>query len=306
MKTTLLRVDGADGLVGSEVPLHVYGDGSLGPVVSVMAGVHGCEYTSMLALRRFLDTLDESALRGELRVVPMANIAAFKARSAFVVPHDGLNLNRYFPGDPDGGFTERLAHVLFEGLIRPARYHIDMHAGDLVEALEPFTIYDVSSVAEDARALAFSYGLGHVIRTERSDSPIAGTSSAAAAEVGIAAITAEVGGCGLVDEESVRRHEEGLRRALAHIGILPADFAPPPAPVEHTRWLWLRSTREGWWSANVVVGQSVAAGEVLGTVRALEGDDREEIVAPETGVPLFLTTSPAVAAEGLLLGLAVR
>lgn len=306
MKTKAIRVDGAEGLVGSEVPLHIYGDSSLGPSVSVMAGVHGCEYTSMLALRRFLDSLDESALRGELRVVPMANIAAFKARSAFVVPHDGLNLNRCFPGDPGGSFTDRLAFALFEELIRPARFHVDMHAGDLVEALEPFTIYDVSAVTDESRALAVAYGLGHVIRTERSASPIAGTSSAAAAEVGIAAITAEVGGCGLVDEESVRRHEEGLRRALAFIGVLPGQFAPTPAPVEHSRWIWLRSATEGWWSSNVTVGQSVARGEVVGSVRALEGDGREEIAAPESGVPLFLTTSPAVAADGLLLGLAVR
>jgi len=306
VKKSIIRVDGADGLVGSEVPFYVYGDPALGPTVSLMAGVHGCEYTSMLGLRRFLDSLDESALRGSLRVVPMANVASFEARSAFVVPHDGLNLNRCFPGDVNGSFTVRLAAAIFDEAIRPAQFHVDMHAGDQVEDLEPFTIYDASTVEDQSRALALAYGVGYMIRTERSASPIAGTSSAAAAEAGIASITAEAGGRGLVDEASVQLHEEGVRRVLAMLGVLPASFAPPRAPVEISHWLWLRSTRGGWWTSNVRVGDAVRAGSVLGTVRALDSDEVEEVVAPEDGFPLFLTTSPAVAADGLLLGLAAR
>lgn len=303
MKSSLIRVDGAEGLVGSEVPLHVYGDPDQGPTVSLMAGVHGCEYTSILGLRRFLKGLDETELRGCLRVVPMANIASFHSRTAFVVPHDGLNLNRCFPGNPDGSFTERLAWGLFEQLIRPAQYHIDMHAGDQVEDLEPFTIYDVSAVQDQSRTVANAYGLGYTIRTERSASPIAGTSSAAAAEAGIASFTAEAGGRGLVDEHSVAQHVEGVRRVLSVLGVLPGSFEPLPVPIELTHWTWLRATEGGWWSPSVSVGTPVTAGDVLGTVEALDGSSLEEITASEDGVPLFMTTSPAVAADGLLLGL---
>ncbi len=306
MQQSVIRVDEAEGLVGSEVPFYVYGNPALGPTVSIMAGVHGCEYVPMLALREFLDSLDESQLRGSLRVVPIANLASFHARSAFVVPHDGLNLNRYFPGRKDGSFTERLAYALFQEAISPAQYHIDMHAGDQVEDLEPFTIYDVSAVEQASSELAHAYGLGYVIRTERSESPIAGTSSAAAAEAGIAAITAEVGGRGLVDDASVARHLEGLRRALASIGVLPGEFAPPASPIEIHHWVWLRSTTAGWWSPRVRVGEFVEANAIIGTVRSLDDLTYEEIVAPEAGTPLFLTTSPAVAADGLLLGLGVR
>lgn len=306
MKSSTIRVDGAEGLVGSEIALHVYGDPSLGPTVSLMAGVHGCEYTSMLGLRRFLDGLVESDLRGCLRVVPIANLASFLARSAFVVPHDGLNLNRFFPGNPKGSFTERLASAIFEQAIRPAQFHIDMHAGDQVEELEPFAIYDVSPVEEQSHALALAYGLGYVVRTERSASPIAGTSSTAAAEAGIPAITAEAGGRGLVDEASVRLHEEGVRRVLATLGVLPASFRTPPEAVELSHWVWLRASQSGWWSARVRAGDRVAAGSVVGTVRALEGDAIEEIVTPEAGVPLFVTTSPAVAVDGLLIGIGIR
>ena len=79
MQQSVIRVDGAEGLVGSEIPFYIYGNPELGPTVSLMAGVHGCEYVPMLALRTFLDELDESQLRGSLRVGPQEPNADEKA-----------------------------------------------------------------------------------------------------------------------------------------------------------------------------------------------------------------------------------
>ena len=305
MRSVNIRVSGAEGSANPDVPMYIYGDPALGPTVSLMAGVHGCEYTSIRGLRRFVDGLDESQLRGCLRVVPIANLTAFWARSAFVVPVDGLNLNRCFPGDPEGSYAERLAYALFENAIRGADYHIDMHAGDLVEDLEPFTIYEESPVEEHSRALAFSYGCPNTIRTERSASPTAGTSSAAAAEAGIPAITAEAGGRGIVDEESVQLHYDGVRRVLSSLGVLAAHLDPVPDPVQFSHWVWLRAKVPGWWSPNIRVGEEVVAGTAIGTVTSIDDGAVEEIVAPRSGVPLFITSSPAVGEGGLLLGLAV-
>ncbi len=64
------------------------------------------------------------------------------------MPEDGKNLNRQFPGDPNGSYSQILAHALFEQLIRPADFVIDLHGGDMTEALEPFTIYEESPVQE--------------------------------------------------------------------------------------------------------------------------------------------------------------
>jgi uncharacterized protein len=67
--------------------------------------------------------------------------------------------------------------------------------------------------------------------------------------------------------------------------------------------VWLRSQNEGWWEPSAAAGDEVESGTVLGVVRNLFGDVLEEVSAPEDGVVLFLTTSPAVTADGLLLGL---
>jgi len=152
----------------------------------------------------------------------------------------------------------------------------------------------------------------------------------AAAEIGIPAIIAEAGGCGLVEPAAVAAHVRGLDRVLALLGMsddpaagapgatgsgdtAPSDARPGEAghdgeragePVHLGRFLWLRATSEGWWEPAVRPGEPVAEGQILGTVSSLDGAQiRQTVLAPSAGVPLFLTSSPAVTEDGLLLGL---
>src|SRR5258707_5585218 len=98
-------------IAGYNVPvIDVAGPGQ-GPKLTVIAGVHGCEYASMAAVRQWSAGLSGLDLRGSVRAVPVLNLPAFLARSPFVVPEDGKNLNRCFPGDPDGTLADRLAHA---------------------------------------------------------------------------------------------------------------------------------------------------------------------------------------------------
>ena len=99
-------------------------------------------------------------------------------------------------------------------------------------------------------------------------------------------------------------HLDGLANALRHLELLPGEPAPPREDMRAVgRFVWFRTASEGWWEPEVRVGAEVRAGSTRGAVRTLFGDIVETITAPEDGVVLFLTTSPAVAADGLLLGL---
>ena len=118
--------------------------------------------------------LDTDALRGSIVAAPIVNVTAFRGRSPFVTPEDGKNLNRCFPGRADGTHSDQLAHHVFTELISGSDLLIDLHGGDLVEALEPFTLFDASPVADRAEALARAYGLRYVIRgpaTQRIGAP---------------------------------------------------------------------------------------------------------------------------------------
>jgi predicted deacylase len=275
-----------------------------GPHLCLLGGIHGGEYSSISAVVRFMNALDTSELRGRITAVPIVSMPSFRARTAFVMPQDGKNLNRCFPGSLDGTFSDVLARHVFDELIVPSDFMLDLHGGDMVEALEPFSLYDESAVEEQARGLAIAFGLPYVVRSAPSEAPIGGTTTGAAAAVGVPAVIAEVGGCGLLEEDAVLMHLDGIANALRHLEMLPGEVAPARADMRSVgRFVWLRSTDAGWWEPDVRAGDEVRSGSSLGTVRNLFGDVIERIPAPEDGVVLFLTTSPAVTADGLLLGL---
>lgn len=300
-------------LAGLAVPFVELTGSADGPTLTVIAGVHGCEYASMDGVRRWLRALEGlvlegRGLRGRVRAVPVLNVTAFAARSPFVVPEDGKNLNRSFPGDPSGTLAERLAWDAFTQLIQGADAYVDAHCGDLVEALQPFAIYEAGPAEDRARELATAYGLPYVIRQPGgAERTVNGSSSASAAEAGIPAITAEAGGCGLVEEHAVALHVAGLNGVLASLGMTEAPAAAEPRAAEPTylgRFLWPRCREAGWWAPTVKAGDTLRQGQVIGTVTSLDGATvKETVTSPADGVVIFVTSSPAVADDGLLLGI---
>jgi predicted deacylase len=294
-------------LADLELPcFEAVGEGD-GPHLCLLAGIHGCEYSSIAAVVRFMNALDASRLCGRITAVPIVSMPSFQARTPFVMPQDGKNLNRCFPGNPEGTFSDALAHHVFTELIEPSDYLLDLHGGDMVEALEPFTLYDESEVEDQARALAMAYNLRYVVRSAPAEAPISGTTTSAAAAAGIPAVIAEAGGRGLLEASAVQMHLDGIENALRHLRMRPGEPKPPRADMRTVgRFVWLRSKDEGWWEPDVSAGDEFRAGSSLGTMRNLFGDDTERIAAPEEGVVLFVTTSPSVAADGLLLGLGVN
>lgn len=275
-----------------------------GPRLTVLAGVHGCEYVGMAALREFIAEVNTAALIGTITAVPVVNLPAFTSRTPFVVPADGKNLNRCFPGDPKGTYSDVLAHHVFERFIRGADYLIDLHSGDVPEAIEPLVVYDESPVSEAARRIAMAYGTRHVIKQPAAARVTAGTTSAAAADAGVPAIIAESGGNGIVDHQAVATHVRGLRNVVATLGMLPYEVEQTPRQIEHDHgWNWIYAPVGGWWQPLVELGKRAEKGEALGRVSDLFGDVIHEVKAPEAGIPMIITTSPAVAADGLLMAL---
>jgi predicted deacylase len=275
-----------------------------GPRVTLIGGIHGCEYSSIAAVTRFMNELDASELSGSITAVPVVSMQSFWKRSPFVVPEDGKNLNRCFPGSYDGTYTDALARSIYDDLIAPSDVLLDLHGGDMVEGLEPFAIYEASPVEEHAHAIAVAFGLPYVVREERQEGGLGGMTSSAAAQAGIPAIIAEAGGRGQLEEGAVTMLADGVRNVLRHLEMLPGPVAPPPGNQRTVgSFVWLRCERAGWWDAAVRSGDEVREGELLGTVRDLWGEVHEEIRAPRDGVVLFITTSPAVSDDGLLLGL---
>lgn len=263
-----------------------------GPTLVVTAGVHPAEYASIAAALSFGQTLSPDALRGRVVVVPVMNLPAFTARSIYVCPLDGKNLNRVFPGNPTGTASEQIAAWVFEHVISLADFYVDLHGGDLIEALVPFTIFYRSGdarVDEQSLDMARAFGIDLVVCSETP-----GSTFSAASRAGIPAILTEAGGQGIWTAQDVARHVDGLDRLLRHLGM---RAGPAPAGATCTvldQFAWLRSDHDGFWYPAVPVGTSVRQGQDLGLIRDWEGRVLQSAVSPCTGQVLFIVSSLAI------------
>jgi predicted deacylase len=276
-----------------------------GPVLLVTAGVHGCEYPGIETAIRLGKTLDPAQLSGTVVVIPTVNVPGFWSRAMFVTPPDGVNPNRVFPGDPNGSYSEQLAFAMMEEFITRADAFIDLHGGDLVEDLVPFSICRRSPAEVDQKALAMArvFGLPFILAVDRPIQPAKGTMTfVASAERGVPGIIAEAGAIGQLEEEPVQQLTDGIRRVLRHLGMAELDAPPPPEAMVLNDFVWLYSRHAGMFYPTVSINDLVEEGQVVGRIGSLFGETLEEITTPLAGRVLFLTTSPAMQAGGLLLG----
>jgi hypothetical protein len=303
--TGMFTFGGDEGLAKYQWPYIAIAGLMAGPTVLITAGIHAAEYTGIEAAIRLGRTISPEAVRGTILIIPLLNRPGFYERSIYVNPEDNDNLNRLFPGKPDGTWGERFAHRLLTDIISKCDNAIDLHAGDLIEDLVPFVIYrETQDAALDARiqAMANAYGARWAVKTAPTgERP--GTLMAVAALNGIAAMLAESGGRGQLIEEDVARHVTGVMNILRTIGALGGrpDRVEPPTVVKSFEWL--RSPVEGIFHCHVRVDQVVKARELVGEMTDLVGDPIAALTAPVGGVVLFTVTSPAIKKGGLLLAI---
>jgi predicted deacylase len=263
-----------------------------GPTLVVTAGVHAAEYASIAGALHLGQTLTPDALHGRVIVVPVMNLPSFTARSIYVCPLDGKNLNRVFPGNASGTASEQIAAWVFDNVIRQGTYYADLHGGDLVEALVPFTIFFRSGdeqVDQASFEMAKAFGIHYLVRSETP-----GSTFCAASRAGIPSILAESGGQGIWRPEHVADHTNGLQRLLRHLKMIEGG-APDPAPYTLLdKFLWLRSGHDGFWYPGVDVNDTVKAGQALGAVRDWEGRVLQEAISPADGRILFIVSSLAI------------
>lgn len=110
-------------------------------ILLVGAGVHGGEYPAIEAVIRLARELEPTDLAGTVVLMPVLNLPAFWNRSMFVCPVDGVNPNRVFPGDSAGSYSEQMTHAFVHEFIMHADAYLDLHGGDIPEALVPFTTF---------------------------------------------------------------------------------------------------------------------------------------------------------------------
>src|SRR2546421_8506063 len=166
--TGAFTFSGDEGLAKYEWPYVAIAGLVAGPTVLVTAGIHAAEYTGIEAAIPLGRTISPDSVRGTILILPLLNRPGFYERSIYVNPQDGDNLNRLFPGRPDGTWGERFAHRLLTEIVMQCDHGIDLHAGDLIEDLTPFVIYRQTGDADldgRIRKMANAYGARWAVKS---------------------------------------------------------------------------------------------------------------------------------------------
>lgn len=209
------------------IPIAVVRHGD-GPTVLLLGGVHGDEYEGQVALAKLMRELRAEQVRGRVIMLPSTNLPAVEAHNR-LSPLDKGNLNRAFPGDPNGTPTQMIGHYLEEVLLPQCDYVVDLHSGGSSLEYVPCVRARLSpdpGIARETVALveAFDAHFGVLFRPAKGEPR---TMSAACERKGVVYINPETGGGGWIDRAALSIAEDGVRRCLAHIGVIPRELAPP-------------------------------------------------------------------------------
>jgi hypothetical protein len=290
---------------GTRIPVSVINGAKPGNILALIAGTHGYEYTSIIALERLLPKLDPARMNGAVIIVHIANPPTFYGRRIYYGP-DGKNLNRMYPGDPNGTISERIAYAITSEVIDKATHLADLHCGDGNESLRPYSYWmpiGDEKVDNTAREMVLAFGLDHIVidRTRPKDPKKSVYTSTTAMVRGKPAITAESGGMGLTDEASVGAQEAGALSLIAYLGIMNAPSVRVTNPVWYEHTEVLRAPVGGVWRPVVDKRDSVAKDALIGRILDPFGNVLREVRAPFAGEMLYVVGTPPVS-EGEPLG----
>ena len=295
------------GDAGARIPVSLVRGSGEGPVLALIAGTHGYEYPGISALQRLRQSIEPRALRGTLILVHIANTPSFYGRTIYTSPADGKNLNRVFPGRPDGTLSERIAHEITTQVIAKADFLVDLHAGDGNEALRPYVYMPVTGDARlDAatRGMALAFSLDHIVIDSGRITPLDATKyvDQTAVARGIPAITTETGQLGRNDEHSIALAERGIQNLMRHLGMLEGTVEPNPGVVWLNDYQVVTSPITGVFRATVRDGYAIAEGGLLGELYDAFGAKIGNVRAPFAGIVNYVVgTPPAVEGQPLAM-----
>ena len=284
---------------GTKIPVVVINGTKPGPVLALVAGSHGTEYASVLALERVIHTLEPAQLAGTVVVVPLVNQASFEQKVAHLNPVDGKNMNRFFPGKADGTQTERAAYAITKEVIDRCSFLIDYHGGDLDESLRPYAYWGPTGKAEQDRVskeMVLAFGLDHIIIwRERPTDPAATKYLDNTASVrGKPSIVVEAGYAGTTEVEDVNLLVTGTMSVMRALKMLPGE----PVMIENPVWIEktvdVPSEASGIFYPLVKRNSYVEAGMKLGYVTDAFGKTIFTARAPAAGIILHVCSVPSM------------
>ena len=274
-----------------KMPTTVIAGEQPGKNILITGGVHGGEYPCIETAIRLANRLEPEEVKGTLLIIHPVNTPAFLARMQYYGPYDGKNLNRVFPGKAMGTVSERIAYTVHQ-LQQGADFYIDLHGGDIHEALVPFVIYSHvggEKVAEASRQASAALGFPYVVGSVSKNGSVG-----AAAAAGVPGFLAELGMCGRWSEQEVNTYIAAVENVLRHLGNLDGEVIENLGVQFMEKMSVTKAQHDGCWYPLKALEDEVKKGEKIGEIRNFFGEVLSEYFAEIDGLLLYVVTSLAI------------
>ena len=246
-----------------------------GPTLCLTAAVHGDELNGIEMVRRVMHDLDPAKMSGAVIGVPIVNVQGFRRGSRYLP--DRRDLNRYFPGNPNGSAAARIAHSFFANVVAHCDALIDLHTGSFERANLP----QIRADLRNPDVVTLTQGFGSMVILH--STPAAGTLRHAATRAGIPAVTLEAGGPSQLELNEVKLGVKGIETLVNTLGMIrKRRLWGEPEPVYY-RSSWVRADNGGILLADVSLGSTVRKGDILGTITDPMNNARTEVRSPYAG-----------------------
>jgi len=281
------------------IPVVVVHGAKPGPVLALVAGSHGTEYASIIALEKLIGMLNPADVSGTVIIVPLINIPSFEQKVPHVNPVDKKSMNRFYPGKMDGTQTERASYLITKQVVEQCDHLIDLHGGDTDESLRPYSYWTkTGNERQDqiSREMVLAFGLDHIIiSTERPKDPQASRYLENTATTrGKPSITAEAGHAGTVETDDVNVLIDGCLNVMRYLKMMAGTATMVQRPVWVEKIATLASEQTGIFYPLVKRGTYVEQGMKVGYVTDYHGKLTFEARAPAAGIILYICAVPSM------------
>ena len=270
------------------LPVQVVCGKSNGPRLFISAAVHGDEINGVEIIRQVTEKIDPKKLSGTVLAVPVVNVFGFNSRSRYLP--DRRDLNRSFPGTPNGSLASQMARTFMREIVLKSTHGIDFHTG----AIHRFNAPQIRACLEDdaTKKMARAFNAEAMINSALRD----GSLREAARKRGIPMLLFEGGEALRFDEKVIQVGVRGTLSVMRHLGML----SPKKPKVEVKKSVmvdqsfWVRAPHGGSMRAIKKTGDLVEEGETLALILDLFGKARLEVTSPSRGIVIGRTRLPLI------------
>ena len=269
-----------------------------GPTLGLTAAVHGNELNGIPVIHRLFNEIDVKELRGTIIGIPVVNVPSFMRKKRRF--NDGVDINHIMPGVKDGNVSQVYAYRFIERVVKHFDYLIDLHTASFGRINSYYIRADMDQ--EATKELALLQNADIIVHNPAND----GTLRGAADDLGIPAITLEVGNPSIFQRKLIRSGVEGIHNVLCHLKMIDdeMEIAEKKTVICRNSY-WLYTDRGGLLSVHVDLRDQLIKGQKIASIKNIFGQAINEYFSPEDGIVIGKSVSPVNQTGGRILHIGI-